>query len=322
MPLLTRTAAAALAVVYLACAQVPSAARGAEAHGRPELRRAEQIIDALRRLDAAARDPRAYSSAHEKLYPGLHAAADSLSAGDLRTDLSTAVALHDAARRAAAGGPPPDCDAELRPAYRKLCREESGGGRASLLRAKARLHLDWAEASVDYARGRRDAQTTRALLELRAERALDLALASRAVELLQALERDVNAYPSLAEYEEKRAAAGAAPARLEASFAEALGALERLLAALPRGGPVYAPLRNARNSYRDGLFWHRLTRGLAARVVTADALADTDTLDAARLDPSAAGYTVVLNWRNARRYTARARALLGASMVGAVASHP
>lgn len=304
MPLLTRIAAAAVAVVCLTCAEASAGA----ADGR-----ARRIVEALRALEASAGDARAYAETHERFYPGLYGSADSLPQGDARTDLSAAVALHDAAARAGLTSAPPDCAAELRHAYQRICRGPEGATRASLLRAKARLHVAWAEASVAYAAGRRDAETLRALDEVRAARADDLTFARRAVELLQALDAEVNAYDSLADYEQGRVLSRVAPERLEADFAETLRALDRLLAALPRGGQLYTPLRNARNSYRDGLHWHRRTATRAALTVAADAPASSfapDPLEAMRLDPASAGYTVAVNWRNARRYTTEARELL------------
>jgi hypothetical protein len=321
MPLL-RIALAALAVVSLAPSHTRAATHGAgqtPAPGPEDLKRAERLITRLRQLEdaSAAGEATAAASAFRKFYPALFSEVASLREGDLKTDLTTAVFLHDAAYRARASLRA-DCDAEARELYRKLCLENEGVTPAALLRAKAGLHERWAEALVSYARGRRDAATSAALAEMRSERAADAALAARALAALTKLEASVNAYPSLAAFEEGRAVAKVSYRELSSEVSATLLEVDRLLAALPRG-PVRQLLTNARNSYRDGLFWWAKTRARDERTVAADAPTETDQLDAARLDPAAARYTVVVNWRNALRYTARAADLIRASAVQTVA---
>ena len=312
---------AALAVAFFA----PSPARAADAANTSapregDLKRAEKIVARLRLIEAAAaQKPGDYAAAVENLYPALLSDVSSLRAGDLKADLTTAVLLHDAAYRASRAVPArtPDCDAEAREIYLRLCRENVGGTVAELLRAKARLHTRWAEAAAGYARGRRDAATLDAMAEMRGERLTDAALASRAVAALRNLQANVNAYPSLAEFEEGREVAKVSYEQFSADTSAALREVERLLAALPRG-PVRQLLTNARSSYRDGLFWWGKTRARNAPTVSAVALAEGDPLEEARLDPTAAGYAVVINWRHALQYTARAEDLIRSNAVQTV----
>lgn len=323
MPLFpTVTAALAAACLF---AFVQPRAIGATHDPAPigeDVKKAERIIRKLHRLEeAASEDSRAYESAVEKLYPGLFAEVAGLREGDLKTDLVTAVFLHEAAARThhTANAPGVACEDELRDVYFKLCRDNGGGGRARLLRAKARLHARWAEALVDHARGRRDARASESLAEMRAERRIDLALASRAVAALRSLGADVNPYRTLAEFEEGRAVAGVSFERFSQSASAVFAVVDRVLASLPRG-PVRRHLHNARNSYRDGLFWWQKTHTSGAPTISADALAEGDMPTA--IDAGAANYTVVINWRNAVTYTARAEQLIRASAVNDIASQP
>ena len=205
-----------------------------------------------------------------------------------------------------------DCAAEPRDLYRRLCLETRGGTRAELMWAKARAHTIWAAAVVDYLRHGRERTTLAALAEMRAERVTDLSLARRVVAALRALEVDVNAPRTLAEFEESGRVARVPFARFSEGVAETLRGVDALLGSLPRGR-VRLALQNARNSYRDGLFWWRKTHGRAAPTVAASALAETDPLESAHLDARAARYTVVINWRNALKYTAQAEDLIRSS---------
>lgn len=327
MPLL-RTTAAVLAAACL-FAFTPPRASGATPPRDPapsasDLAKAELIITKLRRLaeatEAAQKDSRAYESVVKKLYPGLFAEVGELGEGDLKTDLATAVFLYESASRAprdaVASGDA--CRDEVRDVYLRLCRENAEGGRASVLWAKARLHARWGEGALGHALGRRDSETLKAVSEMRAERAVDLALAARAVAALKGLEGDVNAYRSLAEYEEGRAVAAVSFERFSEKAADAFRTVDRLLASLPRG-PARRLIHNARNSYRDGLFWWRKTQRRNSLTVSADALAEEDPLGAASIDATAADYTIVVNWRSALKYTAQAERLVRASDVESVA---
>ena len=197
-----------------------------------ELKKAEAVLSKLRRLEEAA-DRGSFAKAARKLYPGLYAKVSGLREGDLKTDLSTAVALYESALRAGpeGDGGAPDCAREMREAYARLCRGASG--RAGLLRAKARLHARWAEAAIVYARGERGAEVLDALHAVRAERSTDRALAEEALHVLEGLTTE----------------AGGANAD-----ADCLEQLDRILASLPRDH-ARRLLREARDAFRDGLYW-------------------------------------------------------------------
>jgi hypothetical protein len=330
MPPLSRIAAAALPVVFFLSAHAHAFAGGAPGEPRREreadVRRAEKILNSLRRLEtlsAGAQESNAFESAVEHLYPGLFAEVASMREGDLKSDLSTAVFLYyDSQRtRPTSTSSIADCDEEPRDFYRRLCLETRGGTRAELMWAKARAHAAWAAAVVDYLRQGRERATLGALAEMRAERAVDLTLAARAVSVLRKIEGGVRAHRTLAEFEERGEVAGVPFVQLCESVSAALRSVDPLLASLPRG-PVRLALQNARNSYRDGLFWWRRTQRRDALTVAADALAESDPLDAARLDPAAARYTVVINWRSALKYTAQAEDLIRSSGTSDIAAQP
>jgi hypothetical protein len=204
-----------------------------------ELKRAEAVLSKLRRLEAAAASGAAgdFRKAARELSPGLFAAVSKLRDGDLKTDLSTAAALYESAL--GAGGERADCARELREAYARLCAEV-GGDRVRLLRAKARLHADWAEAGLLYARGARDPRVLDTSNLIRAERATDRALAEEALLELKELAAGLNGAG-------RDGLAGEALARK-------LEQLDRLLSSLPRARAA-RPLREARDAFRDGLYW-------------------------------------------------------------------
>lgn len=220
------------------------------APGGKELKRAEEVLSKLRRLEAAAasNSPGDFRNAARKLYPELFAAVSQLRDGDVKTDLSTAAALYESALRA--GGERADCERELREAYARLC-VEAGGDRARLLRAKARLHAGWAEAGLLYARGAHDA-----LDLIGAERATDRALAEEALRELKELAAGVGA--------------GKPDEVAPETLTRKLEQLDRLLSSLPRDRPARL-LREARDAFRDGLYWRLRAAPARALVVNVNA---------------------------------------------------
>jgi len=240
------------ALLTLLC--LPVFATQASARGRApdvkELRKAEAVLSRLRRLEAASASeaPRAFEKAARALYPGLFESVSKLREGDVKTDLSTAAALYESALRAGGGA---DCAGELREAYARLCRE-AGGGRALLLRAKARLHAGWAEAALLYARGARDGVTLDSMNLIRAERDTDRALAEEALRELKELAAALNG--------------GARDGSLSETLPGKLEQLDRLLASLPRDRTA-GLLREARAAFRDGLYWRLKSAPSRALVV-------------------------------------------------------
>jgi hypothetical protein len=235
-----------------------ASARAPEDKGlRKELKRAEAVLSKLRRLEAAAAseasgDAGDFRKAARKLYPGLFEAVSKLRDGDLKTDLSTASAHYESALRA--GGERADCARELREAYARLCVETSGD-RARLLRAKARLHAGWAEAALLRARGGGVAPDSLNLI--RAERDTERALAEEALLELKELTSGLN----------DGGLGGSAPETLRRRLEQ----LDRLLSSLPRDRPARL-LREARDAFRDGLYWRLRAAPARALVVNANSL--------------------------------------------------
>lgn len=305
------TRALLCAACLFACALM-SQGRTASADERSALRegdvrRAEKVLEKLRLLGEAAAaqaGDASFRSLARKLYPGLFVTVADMRPSDLKTDLSTAAFLYEDVGRAwsPAGDRAADCEGERPDVYLPLCQRLGGGTVRQLLLAKARLHARWAEAVVKTHRGRGDAETSRLLSEMKAARDGDVLIGARVSGMLKSLEGMVNASPTYADYLEHRAASKVSFERLDAEFREALGRAGVLLGWMPRS-PVYYCLSSAWRSYRDGLFWYRKVHGSRKMVVSAAAGFERDPLKELRLDAGQVGYTVVVNWKKAARYT-------------------
>ena len=285
------------------------------APGDKELRKAEAVLAKLLKLEeaAAARDSAAFERAADKLYPALFVAAAALSDGDLKTELATAASLYEAARRARGGAGAPDCSRELRQSYFRLCRESAD--RAGLLRAEAALHTRRAEAALGYARGDRRAATLDALAEIRAERSTDLAVAEEALRALKELAGEAGADASFVEGERLGAHCAEAPKRSSDKLHASIGEVDRLLASLPRTR-LRQLLGNARDAFRDGLFWRLKALPARALVVSADSYADPDPLRRLDLDADDASRAALQNLRAAQRFIGKAEAVIEDSKRG------
>jgi hypothetical protein len=273
-----------------------------------DARKAETVVAKLRLLDAAAAsgDAEAYRKLAGRLFPGLFVSVSELREGDLKTDLSTAVAFYESALRAR--GRATDCERELRESYFRLCRENKGD-RAALLVAKARLHECWAEAELNYLRGARDAATLDTLALVRAERSTDRSLATEALRALKELAENLDAAspggrPS-SSTEQRFSSADESAKRLAENFSDPLEQVNRILASLPRGA-AYTVLGNARDAFRDGLYWQLKTLPANALVVNANSFADPDPLRQVDLNPDAAARAAADNLRAARKFLRRA----------------
>jgi hypothetical protein len=292
---------------------VPAAASASPTAGLRDgdVKNAQKIIAKLRRLEEVTVTPvdfRPYRAEMAGLYPGLFADAAELREGDLKTDLTTAVFLYEAAYRTRlnSGARRTDCDAEVRETYLKLCREIQDGDPARLLLAKARLHLNWADAVVRSYRGVSDSETLTKLSEIEAAREVDLILAEQAAEKLRTVAGRVAAGGLMeavkAEEFSSEVQSGA--------ISESLSAVERALASLPRGR-LYLLLSNACRAYRDGLFWWGKTRHSQGLTVSVNSLAAPDPLKVVGLEADAVSRTVLANWRSALKYTERAETAIG-----------
>lgn len=283
---------------------------------RKELKKAEAVLSKLRRLEEAAADAGSFARAAGGLYPKLYASVSGLRDGDLKTDLSTAVALYESALRAGleAGGAAPDCSREMREAYARLCLETAG--RAALLRAKARLHARRAEVELLYARGERGGATLEALDAIRAERATDRALAEEALHVLEELATltdgetpagEESALGGLSGEHDERASENLSGG--PESLAGRLEQLDRILASLPRDG-ARRLLRGARDAFRDGLYWRLKAAPARALVVDANAFSEHGALPRLDLRADEADRAARANLRAALKFTAKAKEAL------------
>lgn len=284
---LSRCGAAAFAACVLAlafaCRDV-AASEGRRAISEGDARKAERILAKLRLLhaEADAGDAGAYRRLASNFYPDLFVKAAELRAGDLSTDLSTAVFLAERLGRAwPAADAAADCRGERPDIYQPLCRGLRDGSARELLLAKSRLHARWAGALLRDRRGEADAETLRSLAEMTAARANDRLIAERVVEALRLLE--------------------VAPAPPEDELAEPLREAEALLAWLPRSQTFYH-LLCARRAYVDGLWWQDKARRAKSLVVSARNFAP-DPLEELRLDAGQVSAAAAANRRTAARST-------------------
>jgi hypothetical protein len=249
-----------LSLLVFAAGGAAHAAPGVkEKESKKDLKRAESVLSKLRRLGetSATADRAAFIKAARRLYPELFSKVAALGEGSLKTELTTAVFLYESASRAArqGGGAAPDCSREARGTYARLCLETREGGRASFLSAKARLHVARAEAELLYARGERGAETLDAVSLIRAERGTDRALASDALQSLKELVVFTASPPE-------------GDARSTFDVASGLEAVDRALASLPRDR-THQLLREARDAFRDGLYWRLKAAPALALVIDA-----------------------------------------------------
>jgi hypothetical protein len=263
--------------------------KGSKFDGK-DLKKAESVVSKLRRLEESSSDARIFERAARKLYPGLFSKVSALRDGGLKIELATAAALYESSLRATrqSGDGAPDCSRELRESYARLCLEASD--RAGLLRAKARLHARRAEAELLYARGDRSAATLDAVSHLRAERGTDRALAAEALHSLKELLAETND--------------GGQPVG-DGARAGSLEAFDRVLASLPRGRE-YQLLRDARDAFRDALYWRLKAAPALSLVVNADSFTPRGELPTLNLRADDATRAAWANLRTALRLVGRA----------------
>lgn len=301
--LLSRLPAALLSAFMLLAGEGICSAAG-KVPDAGELKKAERILVKLSELQTASTNPTSYRAIVRRFYPQLFASVANLRQGDLKTDLSTAVFLYEKADHLERGEEATDCRDEVRDFYRKLCLAHGGPTRLQLLLAKAQLHSAWAKALLRFYRGEGDSLTAAVVAEIRNERVIDLALAERVVAVLKTLDAEVNSYSSLGEFEEQGTIAKVSYEKLSKDFETAARTIRPLLSSLPRNLLSYQ-LQNALNSYGDGLFWWQKThhRGTAAEaVVSAGDWTEPAPQRPLDFDAASLNYTVICNWRKARRH--------------------
>jgi hypothetical protein len=257
-----------------------------------DLKRAEAVLSKLRRLGGAD-GQEGFVQAARKLYPELFARVSALREGVLKTELTTAVVLYESSLRAARQGGAPDCSRELRESYARLCFEAVAGGRAAFLRAKASLHVSRAEAELLYARGERGTVTLAAVALTRAERDTDRALAADALHALKELVAAA-ASPS-----------GGRDARLSDDLVARLEGVDHILASLPRDRSCQL-LREARDAFRDGLYWQLKAAPALALVIDASSFTPRGELPRLGIRADDATRTAQANLRAALKFISKA----------------
>jgi hypothetical protein len=276
--------------------------------GDKELKKAEKVLTRLAKLQTASTDPNAYKAAVSKLYPKLFINVASLRESDLKTDLSTAAFLYEKAYdlERSNDASAADCNNEVRELYRNLCLGRSNQTSVQLLLAKAQLHAGWAEALIRFHRRNTDASIVATLSEIKKERSVDMTLAESAVAILKTLDGEVNSYSSLGEFEERNAVARVSFDKLSSDFETVATAAQQLLSSLPRN-LLYYQLQNALNSYSDGLFWWQKTHTRReAAVVSVNNWSEPASQKPLGFDAGTINYTVICNWRKARKHIANA----------------
>lgn len=306
------------AVIFALAMPAAASAYSTAALKDKDVKRAEQIIAKLRRLEAVSAptaDFRAYRAEMAGSYPGLFIDASGLGESDLKTDLTTAVFMYERAYGAAPDSQAriTDCGGEIRGIYLRLCLEslDGDGSPAGLLRSKARLHTKWAESVVRFYRGAAEPGTLAELSEIEAERKADIILAEEALVSLKRVAAMVEDCTSAETSEGPMRAQKISSDELSREITGALSEVDRILAALPRSR-LRLMLHNARCCYADGLFWWVKTSPTRARVVSANNLVAPDPLNIIGLTPDAANAAALANWRNALRYTREVESAIGA----------
>lgn len=305
-PALQKSFIAFIALFALASAGV-RAASSDDLLREQDVKRGERIISKLREMESARLESTVAGNGRrlfEKISGSLFVWVAGLRASDLKTDLTTAVFLYQEATHLVhdANDTKLDCQDELRESYAKLCRENQPSTHADFLRAKAQLHLRWAEAVIRNYLGQRDDATLSLLEEMRRERSFDLKLAESGLLALRSLEKEIHAHSTLAEFEEQRTLSRVPFERLAADISVALSRVDRVLGSLSRSQLFY-PLYHARNAYSDGLFWWQKTVGRNQLVVNINSFKEPEALTSSRLKADEVDYAVVINWRNAIRHT-------------------
>jgi hypothetical protein len=278
------------------------------APGDNELKKAEKVLGGLTELQTAFTDLNAYKAAYRKLYPKLFINVASLHEGDLKTDLSTAAFLYEKAYglERSNDASAADCNNEVRELYKSLCLKSGNPTSAQLLLAKAQLHTGWAKALIRFYRGNTDTSTIATLSEIKKERSVDIEIAERAVAILKTLDEEINSYSSLGEFEERNQVARVSFDKLAGDFETVATTAQQLLSSLPRN-LLYYQLQNALNSYSDGLFWWQKTHTRTdAALVSVNNWTEPATQKPLGFDAGTINYTVICNWRKARKHIANA----------------
>ncbi|MDQ2975607.1 MAG: hypothetical protein M3R69_09390 [Acidobacteriota bacterium] len=276
-----------------------------------QLAKAEGLVTKLERFEAFTQShpsPREYKTRLQELSSAIYKPASNLPESSLRTDITTALHFYELAEvnreDPTAGGE--RCANEKPGAYQRLCEAHSGS-RNELLRAKARLHVNWAKASVRSKRSSHDVDEL--LSEIEVERKNDQALAERALTFLTVLKGEVPVHASLADFEEAGTLARVSYETFKSDLLRTSAEVERILSWLPQNRLKFE-ISNALYSYQDGgMWWSRVYR---PRIVNVSELASSEvsTAPSATAYQTTVPYTVAINWRQAGKYLERAEGLI------------
>jgi len=282
-----------------------------------QLARAEQLLRELEQFDTSMNSgpgTAQFKARTEKLSNSFGHNAGMLPESNVKTDLATAVywyeqlALnlnHSPAARPHAMSASTRCESERPGAYQQLCECASGSTR-DLLWAKARLHLRWAKAAINF---EKTGTVERPLDDVAVERKVDQMLAARVIDSLKVLEGKVFVYRSLADFERSGKLARVPLADFKEEMQKVTFEAESTLAWLPQN-LLKSELNNALHSFADGAYWwEQIDR---PRVVKVSELAARDLYVPA---PQAAlmttvPYTVAIHWRHGSNYLHHAEQLL------------
>ena len=282
-----------------------------------QLSRAESLIHQLEQLDnfmSSGPNTAHYKARMVKLSDGFSRAAGSLPESDVKTDLATAVYWyeqlavnlnHAADSKSSSASVEGPCGNERPGAYQKLCESTSGSAR-DLSWAKARLHMSWARAGIEF---QKTGKVDRPLDDIAVERRIDQMLAARVIDSLKVLESEVIIYQSLGDFEATGKLARVPLPVFKHDLEKVSAEAESILSSLPQN-MLKTEISNALHSFQDGAFWWEQID--QPRVVKVSDLAFRDL----NQSPSVAAfmttvpYTVAINWRHGSNYLKRAERLM------------
>jgi hypothetical protein len=282
-----------------------------------QLARAEQLLSELEQFDATMNSgpgTAQFKARAAKLSNNFTRNGGGLPESNIKTDLATAVywyeqlALnlnHSTAARPHSVNVSFRCQGERPGIYQRLCECASGSTR-DLLWAKARLHLSWARAAINF---EKTGTIDRPLDDVAVERKIDQMLAARVVESLKILESKVLVYRSLGDFERSGKIARVSLADFKKDLQKLTLEAEGSLAWLPQN-LLKSELSNSLHSFADGAYWWEQID--QPRVVRVSEMAARDLYVPA---PQAAllttiPYTVVVHWRHGSVYLQHAEQLL------------
>ena len=282
-----------------------------------QLSKAERLIQQLEQLDNlmnSGPNTAQYKARIAKLSNGFSRTAAGLPESDVKTDLGTAVywydqlALnlnHSAVSGSGSASVEERCGFERPGAYQKLCEATSGSAR-DLLWAKARLHMNWAKAGIEF---QKTGKVDRPLDDVAFERKLDQMLAARIIESLKVLERQVIIYRSLGDFEASGKLARVPFAVFKQDLQKVSADAESMLSWLPQN-TLKNEISNALHSFQDGAFWwEQIDQPKVVKVSDlASGFVSRSASDTVLL--TTVPYTVAINWRHGSKYLRRAEQIM------------